>query len=447
MEEKIKTVNSAIKEDPSELEEKIKTVNSAINETRSELEDKINFFHLKINENQCKLDNFFSKSEIEDKINLLTSSIINVHKKVDDHKNKIKISSLEKIDNENVVILKLLINNFLPKDFDFMCYRNLHEDLKDYDEFSLKKHYLLYGKTENRSYKPLNKNAPDDFNWMEYLRMNIDILNCFNDEYNTTQHYVHTGIYENRIYKMSQLEDVNFFIYCGRKSGSTTLNHTCSNIENSLSIQIHNNEDYLYKYGQCNFNSIFDLIENNMKKHETIYVIDSYRTPIEKKISSFFEDIDKYIPNYKNCDVSFLISYFNKKYIYANKCTHIYTEDYEPLDEMLQHFNLSPLKKFNFDRKYELIKHKNIVFIKLRFHEINKWNVLLSEIFGKDVVIIDKNKSENKDYYDIYENFKQNYKIPREYLEKLKSDARFNIYNSSLERIKYIKEWYSKSVL
>ena len=391
-----------------------------------------------------KINNVYSKYEIEDKINLLNSSIFNIHKNVDEHKTKLQFCSFEKIDNENVLILKLLINNFLPKDFDSKCYRDLHVDLKDYDEFDLKKHYLLYGKTENRSYKILNKNALVDFDWMEYLRMNIDISNYFNDEYNVTQHYVYTGIYENRIYKMSQLEDVNFFIYCGRKSGSTTLNHTCSNIENSLSIQIHNNEDYLYKYGQCKFNSIFELVENNMKKHETIYIIDSYRTPIEKKISSFFEDIDKYIPNYKNCDLSFLISYFNKKYIYGNKCTHIYTEDYEPLDEMLEHFNLSPIKKFNFDQKFELIKYKNIVFIKLRFHEIEYWDVLLSKILGKDVTII--NKSENKHYYEVYEKFKKNYRIPREYLEKLKTDSRFKIYNSSLERIKYIKEWYSKSL-
>jgi hypothetical protein len=178
-----------------------------------------------------------------------------------------------------------------------------------------------------------------------------------------------------------------------------------------------------------------------MKKHETIYIIDSYRTPIEKKISSFFEDINKYIPNYKDCDISFLISYFNKKYIYGNKCTHIFTEDYEPLDEMLEHFNLSPLKKFDFYRKFELIKYKNLVFIKLRFHEIDKWDKLLSTILEKDITIIDKNKSENKDYYEVYKNFKKNYRIPKDYLEKLKSDSRFNIYNSSLERIKYIKHW------
>jgi hypothetical protein len=88
-----------------------------------------------------------------------------------------------------------------------------------------------------------------------------------------------------------------------------------------------------------------------------------------------------------------------------------------------------------------------LVFIKLRFHEIEKWDVLLSKILGKDVTIVDKNKSENKDYYDVYENFKKSYRIPTEYLDKLKSDSIFKIYNSSLERIKYIKDWSSKSVI
>ena len=378
-------------------------------------------------------------------MNSITDSKIEVVSYLDNNVKKSNFNLFENVDKESIKFLKLIIDNFLPKDFDVDCYRNLYEDLKYYDDFILKKHYLLYGKVENRSYKLLNKNVPADFKWKEYLRINIDILKYYNDEYNSTRHYMNYGVYEKRLYKESQLEDVNFFIYCGRKSGSTTLNHTCSNIENSMSIQIHNNEDYLYKYGQCKFNSVFELVENNMKKHETIYIIDSYRTPIEKKISSFFEDIDKYIPNYKNCDISFLISYFNKKYIYGNKCTHIYTEDYEPLDEMLEYFSISPLKKFNFEQKFELITYKNIVFIKLRFHEINEWDKLLSKIFKKNVTIIDKNKSENKNYYEIYEKFKKIYRIPKEYLEKLKSDSRFKIYNSSLERIKYIKDWSLKS--
>lgn len=433
-----KSVNSSI----SELNEMVNQQNESVKSSISELNE-----YNKINENKMKhIDSYLSEinSKIETKMKNLNSSITCISEKVDAHITT-NPPAFENVNCETSDLLKLLIENLLPKDFDHENYRESNEDLKDYNEINLKKHYLFFGKAENRKYKVLHKNAPDDFNWKEYLRVNIELLKHFSDEYNTTRHYINYGVYEKRMYKMSQLEDVNFFVYCGRKSGSTTLKHTCSNIDNALSIQIHNNEDYLYKYGQCKFNSIFDLVENNTKKHKTIYIIDSYRTPIEKKISSFFEDIDNYIPNYKDCDISFLISYFNKKYIYGNKCTHIYTEDYEPLDEMLEYFNLSPIKNFNFDQQFEVIKHKNLVFIKLRFHEIEKWDVLLSKIIGKDITIIDKNKSENKGYYDVYENFKKNYKIPKEHLEKLKSDSRFKIYNSSLERIKYIKDWSSKS--
>jgi len=443
------------KKESKNVENKVTSVTSSVSEiqskfdnvyVKSEFEDRIQSVTSSIGEIQSKFDNVYVKSEFEDRIQSIMSSINEIQLDLDNVKKGKKIDLFETIDLTSSTILKLLIDTILPKNFDFEIYRDLNGDLQSYDEIGLKKHYLIYGKHENRNYKVLNKNVPDDFDWKEYLRMNIDLLKNFHDEYNTSLHYINYGIHEHRMYKMSQLEDVNFFIYCGRKSGSTTLNHTCSNIENGLSIQIHNNEDYLYKYGQCKFNSIFELVENNMNKHETIYIIDSYRPPIEKKISSFFEDIDKLVPNYKDCDISFLISYFNKKYIYGNKCTHICTEDYEPLDEMLEHFNLSPIKKFNFDQEYELLKYKNLIFIKLRFREIDNWDVLLSKIIGKDVTVIDKNRSENKDYYEVYENFKKTYRIPREYLEKLKSDSRFKIYNSSLERIKYIKEWFLKSV-
>ena len=79
----------------------------------------------------------------------------------------------------------------------------------------------------------------------------------------------------------------NVFVYCCAKSGSSTLRATFN--ENGYNaIQCHSNIEFKKKYNAtC---SIFDVIENSMNKYEQIYIIDSYRTPIERKLSSFFQN-------------------------------------------------------------------------------------------------------------------------------------------------------------
>jgi hypothetical protein len=449
------------------LSDSIEDIKKKLSEVSTDLENnKVKLLSDSIEYNKKQLSEVSTDLE-NNKVKLLSDSIDEVNNKLSEViiKNKdtaslTQISIFENKIQENIdnfsnifnkernemdIMLKLVIDNLLPKDFDWKNYRDLNEDLKNYNEFELKKHYLIYGMIEERVYFLESKNLPEDFYWKEYLQMNIDIASSLTTATQAENHYLKHGNPDKRMYKMSQLEDVNFFVFSGRKSGSSTLNHSFLCLENIYSIQIHNNEDFLYKYGQCNYNSIFDLIDNNLTRHKKIYIFDSYRTPIEKKISSFFEDIDKYIPNYKDCDISFLITYFNKKYIYGKNCSHIYTEDYEPLDEIMEYYNLPRISNFDFDKKYTLVQHKNLIFVKLRFNEINKWDEILYKIVGRPVLIKDKNKSENKSYYDVYNNFKKHYKIPKEFLEKLKTDTRFNVYNSKAERIKYIKDWSLKT--
>jgi hypothetical protein len=436
------------------IENKINLLTESLNEknetiTRSiqDLTDKFPEFLLKsqyvdYNENigslSASIDDikrqlqYFSKI-IEDKNNNAIEKISALEKKVEEKIESLSISA----DKETY--------NILPKDFEWETYIAINDDLQQYNEFEAKTHYLTYGINENRIYRVEEKNLPPDFVWKEYLQMNIDIAGLLTSKPQTENQYLNYGIKEKRMYKMSQLDDVNYFVYSGRKSGSSTLTNTFSSLKNALTIQIHNNEDFLFKYGQCKYNSIFDLVDNNMKTQKKIYIFDSYRTPIEKKISSFFEDIDKYIPNYKECDVSYLISYFNKKYIYGKNCTSIYTEDYEPLDEIMEYYKLPHISKFDFEKKYTIVQHKNLIFVKIRFNEINQWDDMLTKIIGQSVIIKDKNKSETKPYIEVYNNFKRLYRIPKEFLEKLKTDSRFTTYNSKTERIKYIKEWSSKS--
>ena len=137
----------------------------------------------------------------------------------------------------------------------------------------------------------------------------------------------------------------NVFVYCGGKCGSSTLQNTFSK-NNYQSIHLHG---YM-KYTVNNITyDIYDLINVSSRKYETIYLIDSYRTPIERKLSSFFQNIHFHLPNYTNFKLSELIDWFNTNCLY-------YIEEYHSINQLLTQYQLPLFTTFDFEKGYNLIK-------------------------------------------------------------------------------------------
>jgi hypothetical protein len=67
-----------------------------------------------------------------------------------------------------------------------------------------------------------------------------------------------------------------------------------------------------------------------------------------------------------------------------------------------------------------------MVFVKTRLKESHRWNQIFSEVFGSDINFNYENDSSDKDYFTLYSEFKQKYKLPQEiknnFLSILKSD-------------------------
>jgi len=228
----------------------------------------------------------------------------------------------------------------------------------------------------------------------------------------------------------------NVFVYCGGKCGGLTLFHTF--LKNDYQ-SIHTHSNNYYQETSRDKYTIFDNINLSSKNYEKIYIIDSYRTPIERSISSFFQNIELHLPNYKNLSIQEIVSFFNNHNLYK-------LEDYHPMNEVLTHYNIPLFDNFNFKKGYNMIKQDNKIFIKLLFKDINNWDKILSEIFGKNIIIHNDNLTENKEYNYLYKKFKENYKIPKHYLlNELIHDREFKIYNTETEQSKYIEEWLKKS--
>lgn len=228
--------------------------------------------------------------------------------------------------------------------------------------------------------------------------------------------------------------DNDIIVFCGGKCGSSTIANTF--IRDGLKVlHCHSNEDYLTNENIVNETKIKDIKKLIISQTKSkVFIIDSYRDPIERLISSFFQNISYHIgDNYNMYDLIVLYHFiFNNRLI----------EDYHPLDEFFPElFFIS-----DFNGKYIKIDNGNLTFIKLRFKDINLWNEYLSEIIGRDVHIVDDNLSINKSYYEFYEKFKREIVIPRTMLHWAINSKYFCKYNSPEERLKYYNKWLPRTI-
>ena len=227
------------------------------------------------------------------------------------------------------------------------------------------------------------------------------------------------------------MEDYDIFVYCGGKCGDRTLQRSFEN-SGYKTCHLHNNHYWINNLK--NTTPIFDIIDN-VSRDKKIYIIDCYRTPIERSISSFFQNIHTWLPSYRTFTIHEIISFFNKKKLFL-------LEKYHPINEVLEYYGLPLFDKFDFNKRYNIIEKENKVFIKVLFSDINNWENILSEIIGKKITVIPDDLPSSKQTYNLYNNFKKLYNVPKDFIENIKlNDKEFTIYNSEKEQDEYIKKW------
>lgn len=236
------------------------------------------------------------------------------------------------------------------------------------------------------------------------------------------------------------MEKYDIFVCCGGKCGGTTLANTFN--ENGYNtVHVHSSKHL------GNFKSGIDLSNDNIykiidysKEKNKIYIIDSYRTPIERKISCFFQKIHIYLPNYNNVSIEDLIDYFNEYILNTSVGTN------HSINEFISHYEVPPIHKFNYKKKYVKREKNNIIFIKLLFSDINDWGSILSDVFEKEIIIHKANLTSEKSISNIYSLFKEKYLLPKYFIEKIRGDKELAIYMQPYQINKYIQYWTDKSI-
>ena len=148
--------------------------------------------------------------------------------------------------------------------------------------------------------------------------------------------------------KLFKNENNNYiFIYTPPKVGSTTL---ISSLRISLGksyniIHIHDEVmlEVLTGITNVTINEILNYLSNSGKN---VYVIDVYRTPIERKMSAFFEKIAPYHFNNKEENIKYysiqrISNRFNKLFPYLENGDHYFDK-----------YNIAYPAPFDFIKKY-----------------------------------------------------------------------------------------------
>jgi len=98
----------------------------------------------------------------------------------------------------------------IPNDFNWIEYLRLNQDLNQKStEKDAIYHYINHGLKENRQYK---NTIPNDFNWKIYLKLNKDINTTCSEE-EIIKHYINFGLKENRKYKIDLPNNFDWKLY------------------------------------------------------------------------------------------------------------------------------------------------------------------------------------------------------------------------------------------
>jgi hypothetical protein len=242
----------------------------------------------------------------------------------------------------------------------------------------------------------------------------------------------------NKIIKSETHKNI-IFVYTPPKVGSTSLVSSIRLSAADKFVVIHLHDEVMLNYiTGINDITINEIVWYNNYIGKNVYVIDVYRTPIERKFSEFFEKISPYhFNNYEekinNYNINRVITRFNKVFPYLALGDHY-----------IDRFDIGTKKPFDFENNYLHQKINNINYIKLRLKDSDKWGQILTKLLDTEITMINDYQTNNKTIGVLYQKFKNEYKIPINYFETIKNDYYLSFYYSETERNDYLNSWNSK---
>ena len=231
----------------------------------------------------------------------------------------------------------------------------------------------------------------------------------------------------------SRLEN---FIWCSGRSGSTSLYNSLPNCYHTHTFLYFlnqngvdwNNIEYNYKF------NLFDILNINIKDYNSnkINIFDVYRTPIERKISAFFQYLDCVL---KNKDIEVLLNEarnyqefysFDIGHITSHNFVDYFTNKINHLIELFLYFfflrsdnyysflEFEELIDLSFDCKnFHHVKNDKFTFTILKYDQIENWSEQIFNTTSQKIKIMRINSSKNTSFGFLYKEFIKNLQIPK----------------------------------
>ncbi len=249
--------------------------------------------------------------------------------------------------------------------------------------------------------------------------------------------------------KQSYYRDI-IALYCPEKVGSTSIVTSIRLSASDKFMVLHTHENKVANIiNQCaNSINISDIVLNSsiINPHTNvqrrIFLIDIYRTPIERKISYYFQKISEEHFNNSEEEISKypiekLIKRFNDIF------THI-----EEIDYYNEFYNAeNKITQFDFENKYiisNLNGDSNVFGIKLRLSDSKEWGSILSKLLGCQIIMTWDYDTTKKHIGEKYKEFLSKYRIPYNYYKLIESDSSLHIYLTDVEKQEYLFKWFNK---
>ena len=233
------------------------------------------------------------------------------------------------------------------------------------------------------------------------------------------------------------------FVYTTQKVGSTSLVSSLrlNGAGKFTVVHIHNELMIKVLYGIRDI-TVMEIVEYNRSLGKNVYVIDIYRSPVEQKISIFFENLNTYhfnspIDKIKEYDIERIIKRFNELF------PHIQTNDH-----FKNRYGITALipETFDYNKKSTIIQNRGITFVKLRLKDSVDWRTILRDVFHFDIYIVSDYETDKKEINEVYKRFKSHYRLPiNYYTDFLLGNKGLMYYYSPDEYAEYINSWKMKT--
>lgn len=190
-----------------------------------------------------------------------------------------------------------------------------------------------------------------------------------------------------------------------------------------------------------------DFVRNYLDEHlsdRTIKIVTLVREPISRNISSYFYNIQKYVPKFNS-------NRFNDA-SYMSELLHKYLEVFVEHDYVLEWFDtefksvfeMDLLKsEFDIEKGYSIIKDNGIEVLVLKLEKLKEnASIAFREFMGiEDFRLKKVNTSGEQPYYDIYKSFLGNINLPADYIDKMYESAYMKHFYGEEEIIQFRQRW------